>query len=300
MRKGRRGSGKTPGPAVHDDLVQRDFTADEPNRVWVTDITEHPTTEGKLYCCLIKDLFSNRIVGYALDERMTAQLAVTALRTAVARRQPKTWSSSTPTEAASSEQDRSGRCWRPRACRARWAGSPPPATTRQWSRSTRCCRRTSWTAGAGAPAMNSTTPSSTGSSTPTTTGAANAPSASSPRSSTNSPSPVRPHRGMIQLKQCQPDLQQTPFFEAFAELAGDQRYGKVRQMVVLGLGKSKRPEAVEVLLGLVGDPDVDGHAVKALGKLKAPESRQALEGKLADSRAWVRSEARKALAKLPA
>ncbi len=88
VRKGRRGSGKTPGPAVHDDLVQRDFTAPAPDKVWVTDITEHPTAEGKLYCCAIKDLFSNRIVGYALDERMTAHLAVTALRTAVARRQP--------------------------------------------------------------------------------------------------------------------------------------------------------------------------------------------------------------------
>lgn len=56
--------------------------------MWVTDITKHPTTEGKLYCCLIKDLFSNQIVGYALDERMTAQLAVGALRAAVARRRP--------------------------------------------------------------------------------------------------------------------------------------------------------------------------------------------------------------------
>ena len=36
-------------------------------QIWVTDITEHPTAEGKLYCCAIKDLFSNRIVGYALD-----------------------------------------------------------------------------------------------------------------------------------------------------------------------------------------------------------------------------------------
>ena len=88
VRKGRRSSGKTPGPAVHDDLVQRDFTAQRPDQVWVTDITEHLTAEGKLYCCAIKDLFSNRIVGYALDERMTAELAVTALRTAVARRQP--------------------------------------------------------------------------------------------------------------------------------------------------------------------------------------------------------------------
>jgi len=42
VRKGRRGSGKQPGPAVHDDLVQRNFTADAPNAVWVTDITEHP------------------------------------------------------------------------------------------------------------------------------------------------------------------------------------------------------------------------------------------------------------------
>jgi putative transposase len=89
VRKGRRGSGKTPGPAVHDDHLQRNFTAQRPDQVWVTDITEHPTAEGKLYCCAIKDLFSNRIVGYALDERMTAQLAVTALRTAVARRQPR-------------------------------------------------------------------------------------------------------------------------------------------------------------------------------------------------------------------
>jgi len=88
VRQGRRGSGKTPGPAVHDDHLQRRFTAPAPDRVWVTDITEHPTAEGKLYCCAIKDLFSNRIVGYALDERMTAQLAVTARRTAVARRQP--------------------------------------------------------------------------------------------------------------------------------------------------------------------------------------------------------------------
>lgn len=88
VRKGRRGAGKSPGPAVHDDHVRRIFTADEPDKVWVTDITEHPTGEGKIYCCAIKDLFSNRIVGYAIDERMTAQLTVTALRTAVARRAP--------------------------------------------------------------------------------------------------------------------------------------------------------------------------------------------------------------------
>lgn len=88
-KKGRRSSGKTPGPAVHDDLVNRDFSAPAPNVTWLTDITEHPTAEGKLYCCAIKDCFSNRIVGYSIDERMTADLATAALRSAVARRQPR-------------------------------------------------------------------------------------------------------------------------------------------------------------------------------------------------------------------
>lgn len=88
-KKGRRTSPKTPGPAVHDDLVNRDFTAPGPDLVWLTDITEHPTAEGKLYACCIKDVFSNRIVGYSIDERMTADLATAALRSAVARRQPR-------------------------------------------------------------------------------------------------------------------------------------------------------------------------------------------------------------------
>lgn len=88
-KKGRRSSGKTPGPAVHDDLVNRNFSAPAPDVTWLTDITEHPTAEGKLYACCIKDVFSNRIVGYALSDRMTADLAVGALRSAVARRQPR-------------------------------------------------------------------------------------------------------------------------------------------------------------------------------------------------------------------
>jgi transposase InsO family protein len=88
VRKGRRGKGGKPGPAVHDDHVRRDFTAPAPDRKWVTDITEHPTAEGKVYCCAIKDLFAGRIVGYAIGDRMTADLAVSALRTAIARRRP--------------------------------------------------------------------------------------------------------------------------------------------------------------------------------------------------------------------
>ena len=80
---------KRPGPAVHDDHVQRDFSASRPNEVWLTDITEHRTTEGRLYLCASKDLYSNRIVGYALDERMKASLAVRALRNAIRLRDPQ-------------------------------------------------------------------------------------------------------------------------------------------------------------------------------------------------------------------
>lgn len=82
----RRGLRKAAGPAVHDDLLERDFTAERPNQVWLTDITEHPTGEGKLYLCAVKDVFSGRIVGYSMDHRMKARLAVDALNSALARR----------------------------------------------------------------------------------------------------------------------------------------------------------------------------------------------------------------------
>jgi len=76
------------GPPVHDDLVRRRFQAAAPDTLWLTDITEHPTGEGKLYLCAIKDLYSNRIVGYSIDSRMKARLAVTALKNAVSLRKP--------------------------------------------------------------------------------------------------------------------------------------------------------------------------------------------------------------------
>jgi putative transposase len=81
-----RGKGAKVGPPVHDDLVQRNFTAKGPNRLWLGDITEHWTGEGKLYLCAFKDVFSNRIVGYSIDSRMKSRLAVAALNNAVARR----------------------------------------------------------------------------------------------------------------------------------------------------------------------------------------------------------------------
>lgn len=93
--KKRGSNGKKPGPPVHDDLcavidrhgvTRHEFIANSPNELWLSDITEHWTGEGKLYVCAIKDVYSNRIVGYSIDSRMKSSLAVAALNNAVARR----------------------------------------------------------------------------------------------------------------------------------------------------------------------------------------------------------------------
>jgi putative transposase len=84
--KKKRGKKAKVGAPAHDDLVRRDFTAPAANTVWLSDITEHPTREGKLYLCAIKDVWSNRIVGYSMADRMESSIAVAALDSAVARR----------------------------------------------------------------------------------------------------------------------------------------------------------------------------------------------------------------------
>jgi putative transposase len=84
--KRKRGKKTKPGAPAHEDRVRREFTAAEPNTLWLADITEYVTAEGKLYLCAIKDVYSNRIVGYSIDSRMKARLAVQALGNAVAKR----------------------------------------------------------------------------------------------------------------------------------------------------------------------------------------------------------------------
>jgi putative transposase len=76
------------GLLLHDDHVGRVFHAERLDRIWLTDISEHPTGEGKLYICAVKDVCSRKIVGYAIGPRMTSHLADAALRTAIARRAP--------------------------------------------------------------------------------------------------------------------------------------------------------------------------------------------------------------------
>ena len=142
------------GPAPHDDLlavvdehgvVRHEFVADGPNKVWLWDISEHPTREGKLYICAIKDVWSNKIVGYSIDSRMKssprpgrdAQRHRAALpgRDGVPLRQGR----------SISRQEAPSGCSRTTAWSGRWAAPTAPATTPAWRASSPCCRRTSST-----------------------------------------------------------------------------------------------------------------------------------------------------------
>ena len=71
------------------DLVERMFPREAPNRLWVTDITEHRTYEGKAYCGVVLDASSRRVVGWSIDSSQTAALITNALSMAIATRDPQ-------------------------------------------------------------------------------------------------------------------------------------------------------------------------------------------------------------------
>ena len=75
---------KQPAP----NTLDRDFTADAPNRKWVTDITYLPTAAGWAYLAVVLDLFSRKIVGWALHDSLATELVSEALRSAIQARQP--------------------------------------------------------------------------------------------------------------------------------------------------------------------------------------------------------------------
>jgi putative transposase len=74
--------------ATAADLVERQFDRPAPDQLWVTDITEHPTREGKLYCCVVLDVFSRRVVGWAIDSHQATPLVTNALGMAITNRAP--------------------------------------------------------------------------------------------------------------------------------------------------------------------------------------------------------------------
>lgn len=77
----------TGGPTALD-LVDRNFARPAPDQLWVTDITEHPTREGKVYCCVVLDACSRRVVGWSIDAAQTSTLVTNALGMAISNRQP--------------------------------------------------------------------------------------------------------------------------------------------------------------------------------------------------------------------
>jgi putative transposase len=79
---------RAPNIATAGDLVDRQFAREAPDELWVTDITEHPTREGKVYCAVVLDTFSRRVVGWSIDSSPTAALVTNALGMAIQQRRP--------------------------------------------------------------------------------------------------------------------------------------------------------------------------------------------------------------------
>ena len=75
---------------VAPNLVQRNFSAEAPDRLWTGDITYIWTAEGWLYLAVVLDVFSRRIVGWRMEKRMTDHLVITAFKNALVRRRPAT------------------------------------------------------------------------------------------------------------------------------------------------------------------------------------------------------------------
>ena len=72
----RRGRRNLVNAATEEDLVRRQFTAEAPDRLWLTDITEHPAADGKAYCAAVMDAYSRRIIGWSIDKRQDTDLVV--------------------------------------------------------------------------------------------------------------------------------------------------------------------------------------------------------------------------------
>lgn len=86
-RHGKGFTRRDPDATLAPDLVQRDFTAPGPNRLWVTDLTVIPTNEGPLWLSAIRDAFSRRVVAWETSTRADADLVLSSLEYALASRE---------------------------------------------------------------------------------------------------------------------------------------------------------------------------------------------------------------------
>jgi transposase InsO family protein len=88
-RRGPTATTRAPGTPKGPDLVQREFAADRPDVLWVADITYVPTGSGFLYLAVVLDVFSRRVVGWAMAGHLRTELVLAALDMAVAQRKPE-------------------------------------------------------------------------------------------------------------------------------------------------------------------------------------------------------------------
>jgi putative transposase len=79
---------QNPAQAAAPDLVKREFTADGPDRIWVSDITYVPTTAGYLYLAVVIDVWSRRVVGWSMRDNLATPLVTDALDMAIGQRKP--------------------------------------------------------------------------------------------------------------------------------------------------------------------------------------------------------------------
>ena len=151
------------------DLVRRSFRHDRPNELRMTDITEHPTREGKVYCCVVLDAFSRFVVDWSIDSTQTTLLVLNALGMATQCRKhgdglvihsDRGVQNSRPGRSAAKSET-------PTSLR-RWERSARPTTTPSSRASGAGGRSSSSTAAAGRPGSSSPAPSAITSSTSTT------------------------------------------------------------------------------------------------------------------------------------
>ena len=179
---------RIPNQPTASDLVDRDFARSDPDRLWVTDITEHPTREGKVYCAVVLDVFSRRVVGWSIDSTQNAALVTNALGMAIGQRNPSNRTvihSDQGTQTSSHHGPSLGAPWT-RDCCHRWARSGTATTTPSSNRSGAACRSSSSTANAGGPESSWPTPSSSTSRSSTTA------SVGTPRLACSHPSSSKP------------------------------------------------------------------------------------------------------------
>jgi len=134
IHKRRRGcTRRDPDATSSDDLVKRQFTPEGPDRLWVSDVTEHPTGEGKVYLAVVVDAWSRRVIGWSIADHMRAELVVDALQMAIWRRRPPAGQ----TVHHSDHGSQGGL----NGCSGRWARSATPTTVSMIHRPGGCRRR---------------------------------------------------------------------------------------------------------------------------------------------------------------